>query len=75
MFFHSVSAREMPVYVFFGDVQEDVYYVSDKLREELGLSSNLVHQLFRQAEPFVYEKDRENYKRGLLSVVEERREF
>lgn len=75
MFFHSVSAREMPVYVFFGDVQEDVYYVSDKLREELGLSSNLVHQLFRQAEPFVYEKDRENYKRGLLSVMEERREF
>lgn len=75
MFFRSVSVAETPLYVFFGDVQADMYFISDKLKRELGTGGNMVHDLFGKAEQFIYEPDREEYRKSVDKLFGEKQEF
>ena len=46
--FQSVSQDNASSYFYFGDMQSDLFYISDNLRDDFGFSSNVVPGLLRQ---------------------------
>lgn len=46
--FQSVSQHNDSSYFYLGDMQKDLFYISDNMREDFGFESNLVPDLLRQ---------------------------
>lgn len=42
MFFNAISMQNTTSYFFFGDMQKDIFYISDNMRDEFGFSGNIV---------------------------------
>ena len=47
-FFQSIAQQNPSSYFYFGDMQKNLFYVSDNLREDFGFHSNVVPGLLRQ---------------------------
>ena len=47
-FFQSISQQNSVGYFYFGDMQKDLFYISDNMRDEFGFSSNVVPGLLRE---------------------------
>lgn len=45
--FHSVSEKNTTGFFFFGDMQKDLFYISDNMRDEFGFPSNIVPGLLQ----------------------------
>lgn len=43
--FQSMSQNNTSSYFYFGDLQKDIFYISDNLRNEFGFESNVIHSL------------------------------
>lgn len=46
--FHSVSQDNSSSYFYLGDMQKDLFYISDNMKEDFGFPQNLVRGLLRQ---------------------------
>lgn len=72
-FFSTFSQNNQSNYFFFGDVEKDVYYISDNLRETFGFAGNIVPGL-----PQVWmkristERDKIRYREKMDRVFRER---
>lgn len=47
-FFKSVAIPEAPYYLYFGDLQSNLYYISDNMRDDFGFESNIVQDLIEK---------------------------
>lgn len=47
MVFQSIAQENSSSYFFFGDMQKDLFYISDNMREDFGFQNNVVSGLFR----------------------------
>ena len=45
--FQSMSQQNSSSYFYFGDMQKDMFYISDNMRQDFGFQSNVVNGLFR----------------------------
>lgn len=45
--FQSMSQQNSSSYFYFGDMQKDMFYISDNMRDDFGFQSNVVNGLFR----------------------------
>lgn len=45
--FQSVSQHNDSSYFYFGDMQKNIFYISDNMREDFGFQSNVVHGLLQ----------------------------
>ncbi len=45
-FFESISQKNTTSYYYFGDMQKNIFYISDDMRDDFGFSSNIVSDLF-----------------------------
>lgn len=67
-FFRSISMAEQ--YPYFGDLSTNQWYVSDSLRNLMGLSDNIVSDLLVKWERFIpYPEDLEVYRRDKVKVM------
>lgn len=45
--FQSIAQQNSSSYFYFGDMQKDLFYISDNMREDFGFENNVVSGLFR----------------------------
>ena len=73
--FKTLSHGSLPLYLCFGDPQRNVFYVSDRFREDFGFESNLVPDLFTFLEDkLVSAYDRRVFRRTAETMLRERQE-
>ena len=53
----------------YGDIQKNVYYISDNLKEEFGFPGNLVNNFITEMEKRIYEGDRHLYMDDIHSML------
>lgn len=74
LLFQSISQQNSTAYFYFGDLQKDLFYISDNMRDEFGFQSNIVPGLLQVwAQRIPSEKARELYRNELNSMLEEKR--
>lgn len=74
LFFRSLSQQNSSNYLYFGDVQKDLYYISDNMRDEFGFQSNIVPGLLKEwADRIPSKRSREMYLQELESMLREKR--
>lgn len=73
--FKALSHNSLPVYICFGDLNRNFFYVSDKFKNDFSFESNLVQDLFSFLENKLYsEYDRRLMHRVLVNLIEKRLE-
>lgn len=74
MFFQAVSRQNTTSYFYFGDMQKNMFYISDNMRDEFGFQSNIVPGLLQDwAGRITTSKAKEQYRAELESMLRERR--
>lgn len=72
--FRSISQENTTSYFFFGDMQQDLFYISDNLKEEFGFQSNIVPKFLTAWEyRIVSKKSRELYRKDQEAMLREKR--
>ena len=73
-FFISIGMQNTTSYFYFGDMQKDMFYISDNMRDEFGFSGNVVPGLFQDwAKRISTDRDRELYRQEMESMLREKR--
>lgn len=74
VFFQSMTQENKSSYFYFGDMQKDLFYISDNLKEEFGFPSNIVPGFLNAWEcRIVSEKSRELYREEHEVLIREKR--
>lgn len=72
--FQSITQENTSSYFYFGDIQQDVFYISDNMRDEFGFESNIVQGLFQLwAQHISTPNFQEIYWQDLKSMLEKAR--
>lgn len=53
---HAIVRKNFTSHFFFGDIQQDIYYVSDNMKDLFGFSSNIVPHLLKKWENVIVDK-------------------
>lgn len=73
-FFNAISQQNTTSYFYFGDMQKDMFYISDNMRDEFGFGGNIVPGLLQDwSKRIATPRARELYRRELESMVLEKR--
>lgn len=72
-FFHSIAMPEAPFFLYCGDVQRNIYYISDNLRDTFNFDSNLVYDFIGLLEQRIYEPDRQLHIKDSQAMFREKR--
>lgn len=73
-FLASISQDNYSSYFFFGDIQKNVYYLSDNLREKFGFEANVIPGFLQLlGQKVVSSQDRERYWNSLRKIRTEKR--
>lgn len=76
MFFNSIAMQNTTSYFYFGDLQKDMFYISDNMRDEFGFSGNIVPGLLHDwAKRITTNRERELYWQELNTMLREKRSF
>lgn len=74
MLFQSLSQQNTTSYFYFGDMQKDLFYISDNMRDEFGFANNVVPGLLQEwGQRISTNKDRDLYWDELNSMLREKR--
>ena len=74
LFFTAVSQQNTTSYFYFGDMQKDMFYISDNMRDEFGFEGNIVPGLLREwIKRIPIQRAQEKYKQDLISMLQEKR--
>lgn len=72
--FRSISQQNSTAYFYFGDMQKDLFYISDNMRDEFGFQSNVVPGLLQAwGQRISSEKSKELYLKEFDSMLQEKR--
>ena len=70
----SLTMQGTVVYLYFGDMQENLYYISDNLKEDFGFESNLVTDFVTLLEQRIYGPDQQMHAEEMMAMLKEKRE-
>lgn len=70
---HSVSLPDSPVGLYFGDLQTNLYYVSDNIRDMFGFESNVIYDMLTKWEKRIcYPEDLELFRQDIREIWRDR---
>lgn len=72
-FFSSVAMDGTSLYLYCGDMQKNVYYISENLRRDFNFSSNLVYDFVTLLEQRIVEEDRSLHAEDTRQMLEEKK--
>lgn len=73
-FIQSIAQQNTTSYFYMGDLQKDLFYISDNMRDDFGFSHNVVPALLSLWEQRISsETAREIYRQDIRSMMEEKR--
>ena len=61
-FFNSIAGQERRYYLYFGDMKENIFFISDRMKEDFAFPSNIVQDWLTKWGNLIIEADRENYR-------------
>ena len=72
-FLETITKHKANSYAYFGDLQKQIYYISDNLRDEFGFESNLVYNLLDEWEKRIYRANGvEKYRKTFRNIFEKK---
>lgn len=72
--FQSISQQNTSSYFFFGDMQKDLFYISDNMRDDFGFESNIVpSMLLTWSKHISSPKFRELYHHDFMDMIQKKR--
>ncbi|MDC7290162.1 EAL domain-containing protein [Blautia schinkii] len=75
-FFRSVAIPEAPYYLYFGDLQRNLYYISDNMRDDFGFTENMVYDLIEKWALRISDSlDRELYYQDLDQLLAQKKDM
>lgn len=73
--FMSVAIPEAPYYLYFGDLQQNLYYISDNMRDDFGFQSNVVLDLIDKWGTFIHDpQERALYQEDLRQMLDHKKD-
>lgn len=70
VFFRSIAENNNSSYFYFGDMQKNLYYISDNLRDDFGFESNIVSNFLERWGDFIYITNfKKTYKKKLKDIL------
>lgn len=72
-FFQSVALPDAPFYLYCGDLEKNLYYISDNLKDDFNFDDNLVYDFVTHLENRIYEKDRQAHMDDAKSMLRNKR--
>ena len=73
-FFRSVALVDTSLYLYCGDLRQNIYYISDNLKEEFDFEDNLVYNFVERLEERIYGPDRMLHQEDMREMYAEKRE-
>ena len=74
--FKSVAIPEAPYYLYFGDLQRNLYYISDNMRDDFGFQSNVVPDLIEKWGMHIHDpQERALYQEDLRQMLEQKKDM
>lgn len=75
LFLNSIAMADTDIYLYCGDVQKNVYFISDNLKEDFGFEDNLVFDFIAKLEERIYKKDRRMHLDDSHTMLEKKQTF
>ena len=73
-FLKAIAQEDANEYFYFGDIQKNLFYISDNLRDQFGFESNVVEDLFSAwAQRISSERSRERYWKDVDTMLRDKR--
>lgn len=72
-FFRSIVMEGTTLYLYCGDMQKNIYFISDNLKEDFNFSSNLVYDFVTLLEQRIFEGDRQAHKEDTQAMLDEKK--
>ncbi len=70
LFLNSIAMADTDIYLYCGDVQKNLYFISDNLKEDFGFEDNLVYDFIAKLEERIYEGDRQMHIEDTRAMLE-----
>ena len=75
VFFQSVAMADTTFYLYCGDMQKNVYFISDNLKDEFNFTDNLVYNFVDLLEQRIYKPDQALHIADLQDMIEKKRKI
>lgn len=72
-FWDSISLDNSPMYTFCGDMQNNVFLISDNMRHDFGFESNIISDWFGEWGKRICEKDKSRYFHSIDEMIARKR--
>lgn len=66
--FNSIAGQERRYYLYFGDMKENIFFISDRMKEDFAFPSNIVQDWLTKWGNLIIEADRENYRNDIDEI-------
>lgn len=71
---HAVSNQEKPYYIYFGDLKENVFFISDRMKNDFCFESNIVKDLIHRWGDLVADQDKESYYNDINAIFQQKKQ-
>lgn len=75
LFLNSIAMADTEIYLYCGDMQNNVFFISDNLKEDFGFEDNLVSDFIAKLEQRIHEGDRQMHIEDTRSMVEDKKTY
>ena len=74
-FYKTITQYQATSFTYFGDMQNNLFYISDNMRDTFGFQHNLVEDLLKKWKTRIYgERFRAVFERNMRTIIEEKLE-
>lgn len=70
---NSISDQEKPYYLYIGDMKENVFYISDRMKDDFAFESNIVHDLIHKWGELIVDRDKPGYYDDINAILTQKK--
>lgn len=71
---NAISDQEKPYYLYIGDMKENVFFISDRMRDDFLFESNIVPDLIHKWGDLIVERDKTAYYDDINAILTQKKE-
>lgn len=70
----AISDQEKPYYLYIGDMKENVFFISDRMRDDFSFESNIVPDLIHKWGDLIVDRDKNAYYDDINAILTQKKE-
>lgn len=71
---NAISDQEKPYYLYIGDMKENVFYISDRMKDDFSFDSNIVRDLIHKWGDLIVDRDKGAYYDDINAILTQKKE-